>query len=351
MSNDVFISYRRDSGATVARLIYHALKPVGITCFFDSESIGSGDFSEHIKSNLESCNNFIFIVSSRVFERCNNPDDWVRKEIEIALRLKKKIIPIFVNGINSFPPGLPESIAEIQHANAIELNHKDFDGNLKKLISWIDIEKKDRVVNYFFDMHDPKDPEELTWMLETLGKLVPSNEFMLLARQHIKKYWSGELAVLLEGYNDPFMKELCRNLELDQSGGAEMLIERIEAWVNGRESSDTIEERLASSIQDWLVGNLSKEDLAKCCTVEGLDVDKRSADKMRNELCTFYMSDELIAELINNLSSVKLKEMTRSVLGELEADKKKAELAQLLCEKYRKGSESKPTSQVIPLEQ
>lgn len=351
MSNDVFISYRRDSGSTVARLIYHALKHEGIACFFDSESIGAGDFSEHIKSNLESCNNFIFIVSSRVFERCNNPDDWVRKEIEIALKLKKKIIPIFVNGINSFPSGLPESIADMQHANAIELNHKDFEGNLKRLISWIDIEKKDKVVNFFLDMHDSEDVEDIKLMLETLGKVVPPDHFMSLARQNIKKYWNGELNVLLGRYNDTFMKELCKNLELNSSGGEVLLLERIENWVAGRESEVSIDEQISLDIECWLVENASKESLINICIDENYDVDKRSAEKMRQELHKFYLTEELVIALICKLSVIDLKKITTEILGESAAQNKKAALVDLLCASYREGRKNISINEELSHEQ
>lgn len=47
--NDIFISYRREGGATTARLICRALEEKRFKCFFDSDSLTFGSFADNIK--------------------------------------------------------------------------------------------------------------------------------------------------------------------------------------------------------------------------------------------------------------------------------------------------------------
>jgi len=69
---DVFISYRRSSGATVARLLCDVLTQRNISIFFDKESLGEGNFDDAIEHNLHAARNFILIVSPGLFDRGKN---------------------------------------------------------------------------------------------------------------------------------------------------------------------------------------------------------------------------------------------------------------------------------------
>ena len=71
----------------MSRLNYNALKRRGFSVFMDMEDIREGDFDLTILRSIESCDYFLPILATGTLdqERINNPDDWVRKEIEYSL--------------------------------------------------------------------------------------------------------------------------------------------------------------------------------------------------------------------------------------------------------------------------
>ena len=95
---DVFISYRRDGGDMTAMYFYQALKERGYNVFYDLEVLRAGKFNEALLSSIDSCKDFVLILSPGALDRCNDENDWVRKEIAEALRTKKNIIPVMLKG-------------------------------------------------------------------------------------------------------------------------------------------------------------------------------------------------------------------------------------------------------------
>ena len=79
---DVFISYRRDGGEYTARVIYDKLTELGYSVFFDVESLRSGDFNTKLYDVIDSCKDFIIVLSPNALDRCVNKGDWVKNEIE-----------------------------------------------------------------------------------------------------------------------------------------------------------------------------------------------------------------------------------------------------------------------------
>jgi len=122
-SYDVFISYRRDGGRDAARLLYKELAGRGLKCFFDFNSLRSGKFDDKIFEAIKGCRHFVLMVTDGAFERCDNSDDWVRTEIEFALKNEKDIIPVAPSDQQQcFPAGLPESMVELRRCEISELN-------------------------------------------------------------------------------------------------------------------------------------------------------------------------------------------------------------------------------------
>lgn len=118
MSEQVFISYRRDGGDAIASLVSNKLKAQGYTVFYDYDSLGGGCFDERIFDAIEHCRDFVLILSPHSLDRCVNGDDWVRSEIRSALRHQKNIVPVMLPDF-TFPETLPEDIAEISRYNAV----------------------------------------------------------------------------------------------------------------------------------------------------------------------------------------------------------------------------------------
>ena len=93
----VFISYRRADVYT-ALAVYETLKNQGYDVFFDYRSISSGDFEQVISSNVRARAHFLLILTPTALDRCNEPGDWLRREIELAIDEKRNIIPLFFKG-------------------------------------------------------------------------------------------------------------------------------------------------------------------------------------------------------------------------------------------------------------
>ena len=91
--NDVFISYRRDTGSKEASLINEKLKARGVRPFLDKHNIHSEDFFQSIRRHIDSSPNFLMILTPGYFTK-RNGEDWVRKEIEYAWQKKKRFIGI-----------------------------------------------------------------------------------------------------------------------------------------------------------------------------------------------------------------------------------------------------------------
>lgn len=93
----IFISYRRADVYT-ALAVYENLKNQGYDVFFDYRSISSGDFEQIITSKIRARAHFILILTPTALDRCNEPGDWLRREIELAIDEKRNIVPLFFRG-------------------------------------------------------------------------------------------------------------------------------------------------------------------------------------------------------------------------------------------------------------
>jgi formylglycine-generating enzyme required for sulfatase activity len=93
----VFISYRRTDVYT-ALAVYENLKNQGYDVFFDYRSISSGDFEQIITSNIRARAHFLLILTPTALDRCNEPGDWLRREIEFAIDERRNIVPLFFKG-------------------------------------------------------------------------------------------------------------------------------------------------------------------------------------------------------------------------------------------------------------
>lgn len=132
MKYDVFISYRRDGGEYTAKILRDRLDELGYTVFFDVESLRSGDFNTKLYSVIEECADFILILSPEALNRCQNEDDWVRREVEYALERGKNIIPVMLRGFE-FPESLPPSMEQLRFKNGIPANTEFFEAFIQKL--------------------------------------------------------------------------------------------------------------------------------------------------------------------------------------------------------------------------
>lgn len=122
----IFISYRRaDSQDVTDRIHDHLLAYFGDGSIFqDVDSIPFGvDFRQHLSNEVNQCDVVLVIIgpdwARMIQERMRQLNDFVRVEVESALKLKKWVIPVLVRGAEMpAPDELPESIRDLCWLNA-----------------------------------------------------------------------------------------------------------------------------------------------------------------------------------------------------------------------------------------
>jgi len=135
---DIFISYRRDKGGEVARLLRMALNQRGYQVFLDVDDLSSGHFDERLLQYIENSSHFILILSPGALEQADDQEDWVRRELEHALKKNLNIIPLLMPGFE-FPNAadLPESLSSLDRYNGITYSHDYFDATVSRLVQYM----------------------------------------------------------------------------------------------------------------------------------------------------------------------------------------------------------------------
>lgn len=129
---DIFISYRRTSYET-ANLIATRLRAAGYSVFFDLETMRSGKFNEQLYDVIDSCQDFILVLSPDSLDRCANANDWVRLEACRAMDKGKNIIPVMLNGF-AWPAPMPKGMEELRNYQALTASSIEyFDLAIQKL--------------------------------------------------------------------------------------------------------------------------------------------------------------------------------------------------------------------------
>jgi tetratricopeptide (TPR) repeat protein len=105
----VFISYRR-TNAPWALAIFQNLHNNGYDVFFDFKGIASGDFESVILGNIRSRAHFIVLLTPSALERCGEKGDWLRREIEEALAIKRNIVPLMLEGFDFGTPAIANQL-------------------------------------------------------------------------------------------------------------------------------------------------------------------------------------------------------------------------------------------------
>lgn len=250
-TKDVFISYRRNGGATVARLLCDVLNQRNISTFFDKENLGEGDFDNAIEKNLHAARNFILIVSPKLFDRGRDANgqydakatesDWVYREIRIALESGKPIIPIFVDGEQGFPALLPMGIEGISRKDALTLGHDHFESELQKLISRIKTNKDQLIETYIKKLSSlpPREQcETIIGVCQEIGGESATLEITKLAsnklRQLIINNKNSSLAIkaIVDTTSTGLIKEICKELNIDNTGGSTKIKTNLTNWIN-----------------------------------------------------------------------------------------------------------------------
>ena len=147
----IFISYRReDSIGQAGHLRGDLSRHFGSQkIFMDLYAIEvADDFFERITTALDSCNVVVLLIGKRWLtaeennvRRLDNPKDFVRLEIAMALSRGIKIIPVLINGA-TMPreEDLPEDLQRLARYQPFEVSDKRWEFDVPQLLKIIDKE-------------------------------------------------------------------------------------------------------------------------------------------------------------------------------------------------------------------
>lgn len=170
MRYDIFISYRHDGGIDKAHILKQHLCSLGYDVFFDHEACRSvvNGFETTILAAIEVAPVFIFVLSPGCFDECGNEENWVRKEIEHAIRCNKNIIPVSIADeqidFDKLPPETPASIRHLTNYHFAKIDFgSNFKGTVDSLVDKVktvvkprivtdDSSKKGSIIHFFSDI-------------------------------------------------------------------------------------------------------------------------------------------------------------------------------------------------------
>lgn len=146
MSIKVFISYRRSDSAAEARNVYNALVDAlsAEEVFIDTSDIAVGDrWRTELETALQQAQYVVVVIGPNWlkaqdeagYRRLDQPHDWVRKELEIALRTGKVVCPVLVGGAKM--PGasiLPDSIKTLPDTQKVDIRADYWEHDIGLLI-------------------------------------------------------------------------------------------------------------------------------------------------------------------------------------------------------------------------
>jgi tetratricopeptide (TPR) repeat protein len=141
----IFISYRRDDTAYPAGWLFDQLADQfgSSRVFKDVDSIRLGDdFVEQISSAVGSCAVLLAVIGVRWLavtgdrgRRLDDPEDFVRIEIEAALRRDIRVIPVLVDGAHMpTAADLPPSLEMLTRRQALDLSPSRFHADISHLL-------------------------------------------------------------------------------------------------------------------------------------------------------------------------------------------------------------------------
>jgi TIR domain len=143
----IFISYRREDSQHAAGRLFDQLaqKFRRDQLFMDVDAIEPGiDFAEEINKKVAACDVLLAVIGPNWLKagneegrrRIDDPNDFVRLEIEAALQRNVRVIPILVDAavlpkVNE----LPESIQPLVRRNAVRIVHERFAAEASDLVA------------------------------------------------------------------------------------------------------------------------------------------------------------------------------------------------------------------------
>lgn len=172
--HDIFISYKHKD-KYLAKLTAMCLEEMGYDVWWDVELLRKrekGPFPEIISAEINSCKDFILIVTENTFANINNEGDWIRKELTLALnRTDINILPYCatagaVPSKEQLPPEITKLIDEVVFRNYPDIYERGQDSFTRTFSDELASPKRfretpDWVKNGLYQPSTPKEDKRL----------------------------------------------------------------------------------------------------------------------------------------------------------------------------------------------
>jgi hypothetical protein len=148
-SGGIFLSYRREDAAPYARLLQLQLSErfPDARVFMDLDSIEAGlDFAEVVRDAVDSCAVLVALIGRQWAtvadeegrRRLDDPDDYVRFEVQTALERGVRVIPVLVDDVRPLrQQQLPAELHKLARLNALELSYGRYQYDSGRLLDLI----------------------------------------------------------------------------------------------------------------------------------------------------------------------------------------------------------------------
>jgi TIR domain-containing protein/tetratricopeptide repeat protein len=134
----VFISYRRNDESW-GLAVFQDLTQHGYDVFIDYDGIASGKFQTIILENIRARAHFLVLLTPTALDRCSDPKDWMRREIEAALDSQRNIVPLILAGFDFDAPAtasqLTGKLAALKNYNGLVIPKGYFAPAMQRLRS------------------------------------------------------------------------------------------------------------------------------------------------------------------------------------------------------------------------
>ena len=264
MKYDIFISYRRDGGDTLAQLIYDRLTARGYRVFLDVESLRSGKFNEKLLAVMDECRDVVVILPPGALERCSNEEDWLYLELHHALKTHKNIIPVMMKGFE-WPEKLPAGLEELCNFNGIQDSKDYFDAVIDKMTTLL----RSRKILFGKLRNERKKRRDRTHAKETAGG---KKKLLLVAAAAVS---AAAAAVLIPRYMaERELQAAAQQVDImflpdgemsasDYYDAQDLLKQRLDILADGNDYTYEVEDDRIHVVLPWDVfhGNAPKEIL------------------------------------------------------------------------------------------
>jgi hypothetical protein len=220
----VFINYRRQDTAAAAEHLHVSLgQKLGMERIFrDEATIELGEeFPEVIEQAIRSASVVLALIGPSWLtvkgksgkRRLDEPLDYVRRELETAMKHRVKVIPVLVDGA-TMPTNdeLPESLRHLELKNALTIPWQEGIDKLQTRVAAIETQRREREASRQaesarLDLTRGRSIEAGTWRAETaansINTVIRAMEVSLVAQGQSVKLDPADLNASLGRFSDP----------------------------------------------------------------------------------------------------------------------------------------------------